>query len=155
MEQQDCNYYVVRHHRWDCGYSLVWVLLAGVGYLLVLPAVRDKDVVPHLHAEVQPGQGMTHSHPYWRDVAGYRCHGSHFLLPVVPSSTLWEAETEGSEEPGCEVKGEKKKKKEGWRSSEAHDWAERTARSPWTMKLLHPDRQPTEQDYQRALKSVS
>lgn len=69
--------------------------MAGVGYLLVLPADRDKDVVPHLHGEVQPGQGVTHSHPQRRVIAGYRSHGSHFLLPPVPSSTLWEARKRG------------------------------------------------------------
>lgn len=56
---------------------------AGVCYLLVLPAVGDKDVVLHLHAEVQPGEGVTQSHPQRRGIAGHRCHGSHFLLPLV------------------------------------------------------------------------
>lgn len=67
------------------------VTAAGVCYLLVLPAVGDKDVVLHLHGEVQPGEGMTQSHPQRRGIAGHRCHGSHFLLPLlVSSSTLRE-----------------------------------------------------------------
>lgn len=40
------------------------VVVVRARYLLVLPAVGGEDVVPHLHAEVQPGQGMTHPHPY-------------------------------------------------------------------------------------------
>lgn len=73
-----------------CGSSELEVVVAGVCYLLVLPAVGDKDVVPHLHGQVQPGEGVTHSHPQRRGIAGHRCHGSHFLPPVVSSSTLWE-----------------------------------------------------------------
>lgn len=60
--------------------------MAGVRYLLVLPAVGDKDVVPHLHGEVQPGEGVTHSHPQRGGIAGHRCHGSHFLLLLVSLS---------------------------------------------------------------------
>lgn len=40
------------------------VVVVRVHYLLVLPAVGGEGVVPHLHAEVQPGQGVTHLHPY-------------------------------------------------------------------------------------------
>lgn len=73
---------------------------AGVCYLLVLPAVGDKDVVLHLHGEVQPGEGVTHSHPQRRGIAGHRCHGSHFPLPLVSSSTLREGGREEREERG-------------------------------------------------------
>lgn len=66
--------------------SVVWAAVAGVRYLLVVPAVRDKDVVPHLHGEVQSGESMTHSYPQRWGIAGHRCHGSHFLLPLVSLS---------------------------------------------------------------------
>lgn len=81
----------------------MWAPESGVRYLLVLPAVRDEEVVPHLHAKVQPGQSVTHPHPYRSRVAGHCCHGSHFLfiflnlLPAVPSSTLQEGKQQGSE----------------------------------------------------------
>lgn len=58
--------------------------MAGVSYLLVFPAVRDKEVVPHLHGEVQPGEGMTHFHPQRRGIAGHSCHGSHFSTATGP-----------------------------------------------------------------------
>lgn len=58
------------------------------GYLLVLPAVGGKGVVFHLHGEVQPGEGVTQSHPERRGIAGHCRHGGHFL--PVPSSTLHE-----------------------------------------------------------------
>lgn len=74
---------------------MVRAVVAGVRYLLILPAVGDKGVVPHLHGEVQPREGVTHSHPQRRGIAGHRCHGSHFLLPLVPSSTLREGGKRG------------------------------------------------------------
>lgn len=45
--------------------AVTWSCLAaaGVRYLLVLPAVGHEDVVLHLHAEVQPGEGVTQPHP--------------------------------------------------------------------------------------------
>lgn len=88
--------------------------MAGVCYLLVLPAVRDKDVVLHLHGEVQPGEGMTQSHPERRGIAGHRCHGSHFLLPLVPLLHPVRGRKEASEQPGCEITaGGRKEGKEG------------------------------------------
>lgn len=88
--------------------------MAGVRYLLILPAVRDKDVVPHLHGEVQPGEGVTHSHPQRRGIAGHRCHGSHFLLPPVHPSPPAGGRKEESEQPGCGVRDEQRREgKEG------------------------------------------
>lgn len=86
-----------------CGHGVFGAAAAGVRYLLVLPAVGHEDVVLHLHGEVQPGEGVTQPHPERRGIAGHRCHGSHFLLPAVPSSTLRERGEEGSEQPRWEM----------------------------------------------------
>lgn len=78
-------------------------------YLLVLPAVGDKGVVLHLHGEVQPGEGVTQSHPERRGIAGHRRHGSHFL--PVPSSTLREGQKWCQCETGHEITTRKEGKK--------------------------------------------
>lgn len=89
-------------------------VVAGACYLLVLPAVRDEDVVLHLHGEVQPREGVTQPHPERRGIAGHRCHGSHFLLPPVPLLHPTEGQKEGSAKLGCEITaGERKEGKGG------------------------------------------
>lgn len=113
---------------------VVWELELRLCYLLVLPAVRDKDVVPHLHTEVQPGQSVTHPHPYRRSVAGHCCHGSHFLFVSTASDPLLHpagGKTQGSEEPWCERRtGEKGKAKERWRfPSRCYSWTRQEKRS--------------------------